>query len=108
MVPSHQPLRTLPSDQAYLDDADTMLGVPVEPPAMQRRIHMTPPHGLRLICPLSLLINVEMTLEVPTPPLVVADNNMVEALRAELAKCKVDHEWELKLVCMEHVNEVRS
>ena len=49
---------------------------------------MTPPYESQLICPRSLPVDVEMTLEVPTPPLVVADNDVMEALRAELAKRK--------------------
>lgn len=85
-----------------------MLGVPIEPLAMRQRIQMTSPHGPLLVCSPSLLIDMEMTLEVPTPPLVVADNDMVEALRAELAKCKLDHKWELELVYMEHTNDVHS
>jgi hypothetical protein len=52
---------------------------------------MTPPYGLHLVCPLALLVNVEMTSEVPTPPLAIVDNDVVEALRFELAKCKLDH-----------------
>jgi hypothetical protein len=46
-----------------------------------------------------------MTSEVPTSPLVVA-NNDGEALRTELVKCKSEHKHELKLVCLEHANEV--
>lgn len=44
-----------------------------------------------MVCPTSWPVNVETTSEVPTTPLVVADNNMVEALRVELAKCKSYH-----------------
>jgi hypothetical protein len=40
---------------------------------------MTLPHGPCLVCPPSGRVNVEMTLEVPTPPLVVADNDVLEA-----------------------------
>ena len=42
-----------------------------------------------------------------TPPLVVADNDVVEALRVELAKCKSNHEQEMELVHLEHTNKVK-
>jgi hypothetical protein len=45
-----------------------------------------------------LQVDVEMTLEVPTPPLVVVDNDVVEVVTAELMNCKSDHEQELELV----------
>ena len=44
----------------------------------------------------------------PTPPLVVADNDVVETLRAELAKCKLDHEQELEMVRRAHAKEVQG
>ena len=47
-------------------------------------------------------------MKVPTPPLVVADNDVVEALRVELAKCKLDHKRDLELVHIEHANEVHG
>ena len=40
---------------------------------------MTPPPGPCLVCPESLPIDMEMTLEVPTPPLVVVHNDVVGA-----------------------------
>ena len=79
------------------------LGAPVEPLARLQRIHMTPPQGPCMVCPPSSLIDVDMTAEVPTPPLVVADNDMVKALRVES-----DHKRELDLVRMEHTNEVQG
>ena len=63
------------------------------------------PLGLYTI---STPVDVEMTSEAPTPPLVVDDNDMVEALRVELAKCKSEHERESELVHMEHVNKVQG
>ena len=35
-------------------------------------------------CPRSLLVDVEVTLEVPTPPLVIADNGGVEGCVGEV------------------------
>ena len=56
-------------------------------------------------CPPSLPIDVETTLEVLTSPLVIVDKG---GLKVALVKCKLDHEHELELVCMEHVNEVHG
>lgn len=83
-----------------------MLGVLIEPLAKWQRIHMTPPHGPCLVCPPSSPLDVEMTSEVPTPPLVGTNNDVVEALRVESAKCKLDDGWELELIQMKHTNEV--
>lgn len=69
-------------------------------------MHMTPPNGPCLVCPPSSPFHVEMTLKVSTPPLIVVENDLVKALRADLAKCKLDHKRELELVHMENVNEV--
>lgn len=80
----------------------------MEPLATRQRIHKVPSHGPLLVCPPSPPIDVEMILEVPTPTLVVVDNDMVEMLRVEFAKCKSDHEQELELVCMEHPNKVQG
>lgn len=61
-----------------------------------------------MVCSLSSPIDVKMTLEGPTLSFVVADNDVVEALRGELEKCKSDHERELELARMEYANEVHS
>ena len=81
-VPSHQPLGTLPSNRVHLNDANMVLGVPIEPLAKQQRIHMTPPLGPCLVCPPPSLVDVEMKSKVPTPPLVVVDNNVAVAIAA--------------------------
>ena len=69
---------------------------------------MTPPHGPHLVYPPFPTFDVEMTSEVPTPPLIIVDNDVVEALKVELAKCKSNRERELELVHMEHVNKVQG
>lgn len=65
---------------------------------------MTPPHGPCLVCPPSSPVDVEVT----STPVVVTINDVVEALRVKLAKCKLDHKWELELVRKEDVNEVHK
>ena len=67
-------------EYGVLTNVNTVLGERIKPPSMQQGIHMTSLHGHCLVCLLSLLVDVEMTLEVPTPPLVVANDDMVEAL----------------------------
>ena len=85
-----------------------VLGVLIEPPPRQQRIHMITPHESHLVFPLSLPLDVEMALVVPTPPLAIADNDVVEALRVEMAKTKSYHKRELELVHLEHANEVQG
>ena len=65
------------------------------------------PHGSRLVCPPSSLVDVNMILEVPTLPVVVVDNKVLKALRVELVEGKSDHEWKLELVHLEQRNEVQ-
>jgi hypothetical protein len=50
----------------------------------------------------------EVTLEVPTPPLVVVSNGMVESLKAELAKCQLDHIQTLEPVYLEHAYKTQG
>lgn len=97
-----------PSTHVDLVDYNTVIGVPVEPPTRRQRIHLTPPSDTRLVCPPSSPVDVDMTSEEPTPQLLVEGNDVVEALRAELAKCKLDHERELELLRLEHANEVQG
>lgn len=52
---------------------------------------MTPPHAPRLVGPPISLVDVEMKLEVPTPSLVVTENDVVEALRVELENYNTYH-----------------
>lgn len=59
---------------------------------------MTPPQETFFVCPTSLPIDVNMDYVIPLPQLQVVDNEVVEALRAELAKCKFDHEWEMESI----------
>lgn len=61
-----------------------------------------------MVCSMCLPIDVKMTSEGPTLSFVVANNDVVEALRGELKKCKSDHKRELELARMEYANEVRS
>lgn len=61
-----------------------------------------------MVCPPSSIVDVELTLEVPTPLLVVADNGVVEALRSEVAKCKSHNEWEFELVHMLYAYKVQG
>lgn len=56
----------------------------------------------------SLVVYVEVILEVPTPSLVVANNDIVEMLRAKLAKCKSNHKSKLELVYFEYANTVQA
>jgi hypothetical protein len=62
-----------------LNNVNTLLGVHTKP-TMRQGIYMTSSHGPRLVCSLFLPVDVEMTLEVPTPPLVVANDDIVEML----------------------------
>lgn len=73
-----------------------VLGVLIETPMRRKNIWTTPPHGLHLVCAPSLPIDVEMTLEDPTPQGVVVDIDVVEALSAELEKWKLDNEQEFE------------
>jgi hypothetical protein len=68
-----------------------MLMVSIEPYAKQQKIHMTPPNGTRLVCPSFFPVDVKITSEVPKPSLVVIDNDLVEALRVELVRCKLNN-----------------
>ena len=79
-VLGHQPLGIPPSNHVDLNNGNMVLGKHIKPPTMRQGIHMTLPHEPCLVCPLSLLVDVEMTLEVPSPPLVVVDDDMVEVL----------------------------
>lgn len=58
-----------------------------------------------MVCPLSLPVDVGVTSKVPIPPLVVVDNDMVEALKDELVKCKSDHERQLELTCFKDMKK---
>ena len=42
---------------------------------------MTVPHGTHFVCLLSQLADMEMALEVSTPPLVVDDNHLMKVFR---------------------------
>jgi hypothetical protein len=53
----------------------------------------------------SLLVDVDMTTKNLTSQLVIVEIDMV---KVELAKCKLDHKWELGLVYLEHANEVQG
>jgi len=101
--PNHQIVGTPPPA-----DSNILPGLPVEPPSRRQRVHMTPHHEPWLVCPPSSPVDTEMVPAEPTPPLVVADNDVVEALRAELAKCKLDHERGLEMVRREHGREVEG
>src|SRR5665213_3516984 len=101
--PNHQIVGTPPPA-----DSNILPGLPVEPPSRRQRVHMTPHHEPWLVCPPSSPVDTGMVPAEPTPPLVVADNDVVEALRAELAKCKLDHERGLEMVRREHGREVEG
>ena len=69
---------------------------------------MTPPGEPLFVCPPSSPVDVDMVSAFPLPSLQVVDNDVVEALRAELAKCKLDHEREMESVRREHAREVHG
>lgn len=89
-----------------LNGANIMLGVFIEPHARRQRIHMTS-NEIHLVCPSSTHVDVGMTLEVTASPLVVIDNDVVEALMAWQIT-KLGYERELELVYMKHTNKVHG
>lgn len=52
----------------------------------------------------SLLVDVDRTTKNSTSQLLIVEIDVVKVLKVELAKCK----WELKLVYLEHANEVQG
>src|SRR5665213_1517203 len=104
--PGHQHADIHTSNNAYIDDYNTVIGMPVEPPSRRQRVDMSHMSTNQLVPPPSSPVDVDMAMDGPPPQLEVAHNDVVEALRSELAKCKLDHERELEFVRREHSNEV--
>lgn len=70
------------------------------------QLHIRTPHGPVLVCPPSSLVNEEVTSKVSIAQVLAIDHDMVEALRAELAKLKSDHELGLEYVILQYTNNM--